>query len=287
MRTGDLTSLASAKAHLGIDPTDTSSDTLLAQFVRSQSRTFQTEVRRDILYKSYVEPRDGNATFSIEPYQYPVVGVDSVVVDGSTILPQPALVAGQAPPDGWVVVNDRIEIVHYPQSIAPYVPDYAAMQYGMSNPASTFTRGFGNVVLKYRAGFVIGAEPASVPATPGPYTVQTIETYLSDLGVKYASSNLPLAKVASAPIAGQYSVDNNTGIYTFAAADQGVAVLLSYAYVPGDVEQAVIDLVAWRFKERDRIGQRSASIAGENISFDSGLPQSVQMVIERYRRVHI
>lgn len=73
-------------------------------------------------------------------------------------------------------------------------------------------------------------EAGSIPATPGPYTVAVAQsaTWATDLGVKFASTGLPLTRVAAAPAAGQYSVA--AGTYSFAAADQGKAVLISYQY---------------------------------------------------------
>ena len=72
-------------------------------------------------------------------------------------------------------------------------------------------------------------EAASVPAS-SPYTYSTSlhATFVADLGVVYAASALPLKLVASSPAVGQYSVSG--GIYTFAAADSGAAVLISYTY---------------------------------------------------------
>ena len=49
-----------------------------------------------------------------------------------------------------------------------------------------------------------------------------------DLGVTYASTGLPLLRVASAPTAGTYSVAPSTGTYTFAVADE-VALNFNYA----------------------------------------------------------
>jgi len=49
-----------------------------------------------------------------------------------------------------------------------------------------------------------------------------------DLGVTYATTGLPLTRVASAPAVGQYSV--SSGVYTFAAADASAAMKLSYTY---------------------------------------------------------
>jgi hypothetical protein len=72
----------------------------------------------------------------------------------------------------------------------------------------------------------------AIPATPGPYTVTPAVpgsgTWAQDGGVKYAATGVPLQPFASGPTQGQYSV--SAGVYTFAAADQGVAVVISYYY---------------------------------------------------------
>lgn len=54
-------------------------------------------------------------------------------------------------------------------------------------------------------------------------------TFVSDLGVADGTTGEPLSRVASGPTAGQYSVSSG-GVYTFAAADAGKAMLLSYEY---------------------------------------------------------
>ncbi len=48
-----------------------------------------------------------------------------------------------------------------------------------------------------------------------------------DLGVRNAQA-VPMTRVASAPTTGQYAVTN--GVYTFAAADTGRQVFISYQY---------------------------------------------------------
>lgn len=74
-------------------------------------------------------------------------------------------------------------------------------------------------------------EAHSVPGT-GPYTVTVTPpgsgTFESDKGVFYATTGQPLTKVTSGAIVGQYS--QSGGVYTFAAADTGVAVLICYEY---------------------------------------------------------
>lgn len=74
-------------------------------------------------------------------------------------------------------------------------------------------------------------EAATIPATPGPYTVTVAgsATFLNDLGVKYTLTGLPFQRVAAgAEAAGKFSVNEATGVYTFAAADQGLGILITY-----------------------------------------------------------
>lgn len=74
-------------------------------------------------------------------------------------------------------------------------------------------------------------EAAKVPAATT-YTVTAANAagFFQDLGVYRASDATPLVQVLSAPAAGQYSVDPETGTYTFAAADANLDVMLNYLY---------------------------------------------------------
>lgn len=70
---------------------------------------------------------------------------------------------------------------------------------------------------------------ASIPTTPYQVVITppSSGTFVADLGVQDTSGNV-FTRVASAPTTGQYSV--SAGTYTFAAADTGKAVLISYEY---------------------------------------------------------
>ncbi len=73
----------------------------------------------------------------------------------------------------------------------------------------------------------------AIPATPGPYAL-TVDppgdgVFTSDLGVMDGASGAQLERVEAAPAAGQYAV-SPAGVYTFAAADQGKSVKISYEY---------------------------------------------------------
>jgi len=86
---------------------------------------------------------------------------------------------------------------------------------------------FGGTVAAGQTALAI-SEAGTVGTSPYTVTVANSTTWARDEGVFYVSSGLPLQLVASAPTQGQYTVA--AGVYTFAAADTGAAVLISYAY---------------------------------------------------------
>jgi hypothetical protein len=98
---------------------------------------------------------------------------------------------------------------------------------------------FGQTLTTAAGQTMAAGEAASIPATPGPYTVTVTHaaTFKEDLGVFYASNGKQLTRVASAPATGQYSVVETTGVYTFAAADQGLAVTFYYTYTVTTLQQ--------------------------------------------------
>lgn len=86
-------------------------------------------------------------------------------------------------------------------------------------------------------------ESHAVPAA-NPYTVAIAPpnagTYAGNLGVTDTSGNA-LTPVAAAPAAGQYMVSAG-GVYTFAAADTGKGVLISYEYTSSAAGGIVVPL---------------------------------------------
>lgn len=73
---------------------------------------------------------------------------------------------------------------------------------------------------------LVAAEPHAASGTA--VTVTNSGTFVSDEGLVYAGSLLPLIEVASAPTSGQYSVA--AGVYSLSASDSGTSVLASYTY---------------------------------------------------------
>ncbi len=80
------------------------------------------------------------------------------------------------------------------------------------------------------AGLALEVNEVAVIPSATPYTVvvANASTLVDDLGVKYLSGGDQFTKVAATPAIGEYS--EVAGTYTFAAADTGLSVVVSYAY---------------------------------------------------------
>ena len=74
------------------------------------------------------------------------------------------------------------------------------------------------------------SEAAAIPASPYTATAANGATFKTDLGVYSVTLGRFLTRVASSPATGQYAVNTNTGVYTFAEADTGGSVKLNYTY---------------------------------------------------------
>jgi hypothetical protein len=88
---------------------------------------------------------------------------------------------------------------------------------------------FGGTVATGQTSSIYG-EAASIPAAT-PYTVTVVNgaTFVADLGVYDATTGNAFVHATAAPTTGQYTV-TNAGVYTFAAADEGKAILIDYTY---------------------------------------------------------
>jgi hypothetical protein len=82
------------------------------------------------------------------------------------------------------------------------------------------------------------SESHAIPTTPFEITVTNSSTFTNDLGVVYSATGVRLTAVASSPTTGQYAV--SAGVYTFAAADTGLTVLISYAYTVSTGAQKIV-----------------------------------------------
>ncbi|MEY8688326.1 MAG: hypothetical protein AB9M53_00420 [Leptothrix sp. (in: b-proteobacteria)] len=100
---------------------------------------------------------------------------------------------------------------------------------------------FGQVLTSAFTGVFNDLTGTAIPASPFTITVTppNAGTYARDLGVVDANG-IPMTRVASAPATGQYSLAG--AVYTFATADTGKTVYISYSYTATAGTQKTISL---------------------------------------------
>lgn len=283
----DLTSLDNVKEWL--NEQNSNNDPLLKRLIRQASNFINNETNRPLWTPTAVsEARDGRGSDdvrttsqvrwtargqSIQLRRWPVLSISALTIDALAIPVAPALVYGQDPGDGYLL--DPWD------GTIPGNAQFLSLQGGLY----TFYYGLRNISISYVAGYQVSKEAATVPVG----TSQVVSAaalmgpWASDGGVTYANGTA-LTAVASSPAVGQYSVDDD-GDYSFAAGDAGRAVLLTYGFIPSDIEQACIELVGERFSYRDRIGKRSQSLAGQEVTAYSlkDIPDYIKAVLDAYR----
>jgi hypothetical protein len=249
MGTGDLTNLANVKAWLAIDANNTKADALLQRLISSASSFVLNFLNRDTLTLSlYSEVYDGHGNTFMVVRKSPVWSVIALGLAGNPVPP--------ATGDGFtspITQGYRME------------PEYSVLGSQRLNLYGyVFPRARASIALKYMAGYVKQNEPQTIPVSP--YKVSTHDIWLGDVGVTLADGT-PLVLVTGTPATGQYAVDVN-GVYLFAAADVGKQVLITYSFVPPDIEQVACELVGERYRYMDRIGIVSKALGGqETVSF--------------------
>lgn len=265
MATGDLTSLVNVKAWLSPPLATTADDGLLARLITAASRMILGYLQRPtLLAQSYNEIYDGNGNTVMTLRQWPVTSIAALSVDGTAIMPSSPVPTG----NGYLLEPWDGLSAGKPQTLA--LIGYA------------FNPNRQNVAVTYTAGYLVPGEIQTIPAL-APYTLTTLRSWAADNGVSYVNG-VALTSVVANPAQGQYSVI--AGTYSFNTADTGRAVTIAYSYLPGDIEQACIELVALRYKERDRIGQISKSLSGETVSFaQKDMSDDIKTALQPYRRI--
>lgn len=259
MQPNDLTTLAEVKSWLNISTSG--DDVILSRLISSTSQYIQSWLNRQFTVASGTEVYNGVGTQQLALRNYPVVSVSAVVVDGISI-PQ----SSDGVRSGFVYDSKMVYLIGY-----------------------QFTRASQNIKVTYTWGYQQNNELAAIPAVPYQISAASLSLpWNKDVSVAFASDGAVLTSVSGIPTTGQYAVSyiNNAPVYTFAAADTGKAVLITYAYTPYEIEQACIELLSIRYRERTRIGENSKNIGGETVSFNvKDMPDSVKTILNNYRRV--
>lgn len=75
-------------------------------------------------------------------------------------------------------------------------------------------------------------------------------------------------------------------IFTKGIMNVGVSYQAGYSTVPTEIDQACIELVAMRYKEREHIGQTSSSQGGQTVTYNQDdLTDSIRSTLSQYRKV--
>jgi len=259
-----LTTLANAKGWAGV--TTTNDDALITRLIGSASRFILSYIERPSLFKnSYADVFDGVGQRSQMLRNWPVISVQSLVLGNQLIPASPGY-----PQCGYVL--------DAPSSFPPGSPQRISL-YGHRFPVNAPA----SVSVVYTAGFVIQGEAWTVPAAPYQVTVNAPNgPWGADAGVTYAAGTA-LALVSGSPAMGQYSVA--AGVYTFNSGDANASVLISYSYIPADIEDACINMVGERYNYKGRIGYVSKSLGGqESVTFSvKNMPDYVKSVLQPYK----
>jgi hypothetical protein len=231
-----------------------------------------------LLPRQFTDRYDGNGKHRLMLRNWPVTAIASLVVDSTAIAAAPTPGAGVSWQSGYL--------------LAPWDGTPPGRIQALDLRGHWFCPGRQNVLVSYTAGYQVSAEAATVPASPGPYTVTAqapFGPWASDAGVTYANGTA-LVKVASGPTIGEYSVAG--GIYTFAAADTNAAVLISYGFIPAAINNACIEWVAERYRYRTRIGQSAQTVQGQQTATYSlsgrrapGMPDFIALSLDPFRAV--
>jgi hypothetical protein len=275
-----LTSLEHARDWVGSNTNG--DDLLLTRLIDEQSRFILSYLQRPTLFQYlFTDVYDGVGNDRQILRHWPVLSVTSVTSDYQTIaqyvIPQVPSPTFPTYGTGWVLEPW--------DGLPPGRPQAVSLR------GYKFCRGLSNVQISYTAGFVIQNEAQTVPAAAN-YSVAVNAPYGSwgaDQGVTYSTTGVSLTNVpfnlATTLIGGQYMVQG--GIYYFAAADASAAVLISYSFVPSDIEHACMEMVGERYRYRNRIGEVSKSLGGqETMSFSQkNMPDYIRTLLQPYRRV--
>src|SRR5271168_3099923 len=238
---GDLTTPQRVATWMAAAPVLPSA--ILSQLITSMTGMIYGKLNRARLYsQTFTRVFDGVGNMQLVLPDYPVTSIVSVQVGQCLVPPSVLPASGTAQPQG---TNPG-----YGWRCPLWAGNIPGENAVLEFQGGYFPLGAQNVKITYVAGYLVSAEPWTVPAaTPWQVTVLQQEGVWSrDNGVVYATSGASLVPVASAPTVGQYipPPDATPGLYTFAAADTGAAILISYSFIPSPLEEACIQMVAER-----------------------------------------
>lgn len=272
---GDLTTPARVMTWMGL--TSATVPPSIPQLIGSMSALIYGKLNRARLFsQTFTRTFDGVGSRQLVLPDWPVTNIVSLQ-QGSVVIPNSTLSENQG----------------YGYRFVPWSGNLPGDPCIIELIGCAFWIKLQNIRVVYQAGYLISGESNTVPAS-APYQVsvqQPLGICCLDAGVTYASGQA-LVPVASAPAVGQYipPTDAAPGVYTFNAGDANAVLGFSYSFVPADLEEACVQMVAERYSYRARVGELNKSLGGqESVAFlrgrpgrVSGIPPEVMDLINPY-----
>ena len=285
----DLITLAQAKQYLQIQPTQNNDDAQLQAFIDGASQEFLTQTSQPyIAQTTFTERRNGTGTPKMTTRNRPLLTIASLVINNVNVNPSPDGVQG-----GYYFDYGGITIYMVGGFTAQSMPFRAI---GFQGYPGRFVKGYGNIFINGTAGYpntsasVSAIVPAAAPPSLVIYYFNPAFVFMvvsAGITVLNQNTNTPLVLVTGTPASGEYAL-NPDGTIVFAAADTGIPVLVTYTQtgIPTDIQKCVYEMVAWVYKNRDRIGKSSARFADNLTESYKTTPFSEmsKLTIQKYTR---
>jgi hypothetical protein len=254
-------------------PYPSTSDPLIARMLASISQFATSYLQRPIAPATFSEVYSGHDTSQLTLRQTPVILVRSLTV-GTAVVPSRTQVGG------YGFTNDSASV---------YVDGSGCMAWG-----PPFYKGVQNIAVTYDAGYQTSdtiAVPAAVGSSPPEIDATDLaRPWNSDRGVAYATGVAFTLVTVTPTVSGTYQIIQDpagNSEYQFAPADVGASIVITYGYTPEDVQQALIELMAERYKSRSRVGENSQNLGhGQVVSFSQkDMNAAIKTMLNPYRNV--
>ena len=268
----NLTTLQAVRSYLGIVPTV--QDTFINALIPRASVQIQHYCSQEFPTKTYTNHKmNGTGTTRIILPGPPILSVSAVQVLNTVIPPSPD---GMTQP-GYAFQDHMLYILP-----GLYGSTFTPNSYGGAFAGVTrFDAGINNVQVSWVGGYQ-DSETDFVPSN-GIVAPVSGGTPAVDLGVAYTANGAALTQVGSGPVAGQYAFSD--GVYTFNTTDFNQQVTMNYYYIPSPVEQAAIEMIGLKLKQRDNIGIKSKTLGGETVTYtDMSITPSIAAMLLPFTR---
>jgi uncharacterized phiE125 gp8 family phage protein len=286
---GDLTTIEKVKRYLVLS--EIGADTVLAELITSSSDWIRSETGRDLLAKEYTDTVNGNGRAGLSLASYPVLYVSGVTIGDDAIAER-----ADYDDDGWELAGDRVELLGY------------SYTYGLRNVSVSYVAGYGGAVITLSTGLA-AAESVTIDGTVFAAVAAGATGNQWNVGATLTASAVNLAAAitgsATAAISDVYAATSSGAVATVTplranASGSGISASGSHvaitahsftngAVIPTDLEQAVIEHVALRFRDRGHMGIAMSAGGGEAVTYlaNPGSLAFINGIVAKYQRVRL